>query len=574
MKKIVQLFIALIFTTGITQNAPIDFEPGGFGDTWTWIVFENGNNPPLEIITNPYPSGINTSATVAKFTARDAGTPFAGVESTHGSDLGSFDLTAENALVSIMVWKTKISDIGIKFATPSGGAQPELKVANTLINQWELINIDFSGYIGLGETTGLDQIIIFPDFIDRTADDIIYFDNITFGPVSSAVELPITFEDGQTPLFGDFGGSATTIIPNPDASGINTTATVADNLVPAGLEYAGVNFPVAVDLTTDKYFKLQVWASEINTPILVKLEREGTPVERLVQTTTSNQWEELVFDFSGDTVLSYTSVTLFMNFDTGAGNPAVTTYWDNLELFTPEVDYCGPLEFPEAIEPITLVLGAGINNATSAVVDGTPANEDFTGIVGFMDQGGTFTMDIEGNTDGAFTSRVVIFIDWNQNMILDDEGEVYEFSQTLYDSDGTDGQFVSKDIVVPVNAALGETRMRVKKISGATNFLDPCLGSFYGQAEDYTISVGVLSTNDNVIEGFSYYPNPSYDVINLSAKQNIEKAAIYNILGQKVIDQNINATSSRLNVANLNTGTYLMQVRVDGKTATYKIIKN
>ena len=574
MKKIVQLFIALIFTTGITQNAPIDFEPGGFGDTWTWIVFENGNNPPLEIITNPYPSGINTSATVAKFTARDAGTPFAGVESTHGSDLGSFDLTAENALVSIMVWKTKISDIGIKFATPSGGAQPELKVANTLINQWELINIDFSGYIGLGETTGLDQIIIFPDFIDRTADDIIYFDNITFGPVSSAVELPITFEDGQTPLFGDFGGSATTIIPNPDASGINTTATVADNLVPAGLLFAGVNFPVAVDLTTDKYFKLQVWASEIGTPILVKLEREGTPVERLVQTTTSNQWEELVFDFSGDTVLSYTSVTLFMNFDTGAGNPAVTTYWDNLELFTPEVDYCGPLEFPEAIEPITLVLGAGINNATSAVVDGTPANEDFTGIVGFMDQGGTFTMDIEGNTDGAFTSRVVIFIDWNQNMILDDEGEVYEFSQTLYDSDGTDGQFVSKDIVVPVNAALGETRMRVKKISGATNFLDPCLGSFYGQAEDYTISVGVLSTNDNVIEGFSYYPNPSYDVINLSAKQNIEKAAIYNILGQKVIDQNINATSSRLNVANLNTGTYLMQVRVDGKTATYKIIKN
>ena len=150
------------------------------------------------------------------------------------------------------------------------------------------------------------------------------------------VELPITFEDGQTPLFADFGGSATTIIPNPDASGINTTATVADNLVPAGVLFAGVNFPVAVDLTTDKYFKLQVWASEIGTPILVKLEGDGLPQEVSVATTTSNQWEELVFDFSGDTALSYTSVTLFMNFDTGAGNPAVTTYWDNLELFTPE----------------------------------------------------------------------------------------------------------------------------------------------------------------------------------------------------------------------------------------------
>ena len=183
-------------------------------------------------------------------------------------------------------------------------------------------------------------------------------------------------------------------------------------------------------------------------------------------------------------------------------------------------------------------------------------------------------MDIEGNTDGAFTSRVVIFIDWNQNMILDDEGEVYEYTETLTNSDGTDGQFVSNDIVVPVDAALGETRMRVKKIYGTFDFLDPCLGAAYGQAEDYTISVGVLSTNDNVIEGFSYYPNPSSDVINLSAKQNIEKAAIYNILGQKVIDQDINATSSQLNVSNLVTGAYLMQVSVDGKTATYKVLKN
>ena len=45
-------------------------------------------------------------------------------------------------------------------------------------------------------------------------------------------------------------------------------------------------------------------------------------------------------------------------------------------------------------------MGAGINNATSAVVDGTPANEDFTTIVGEMEQGGTYTIDIAGNTDG------------------------------------------------------------------------------------------------------------------------------------------------------------------------------
>ena len=189
------MFLAGIFTA-TSQNAHIDFEASGNGAGWTWTVFENDTNPPLEIVANPDPSGINTSETVAKFTALQLGEAYAGVESLHGSDIGTFDLTASNALVNIMVYKTKISDVGIKYATPAGGAQMELKVANTVVNQWELITIDFSEYIGLGETTGLDQIVIFPDFIARDADDVIYFDNISFGPFESGenIELPVDFE--------------------------------------------------------------------------------------------------------------------------------------------------------------------------------------------------------------------------------------------------------------------------------------------------------------------------------------------------------------------------------------------
>ena len=159
---------------------PIDFEASGFGASWTWNVFENDSNPPLEFVANPDASGINTSPTVAKITALQAGQPFVGTETAHGEMGITWDISASNAIVKIMVYKTKISDVGIKFATPPGGAQPELKVANTLINQWEELTFDFTSYIGLGDTTGLDQIIVFPDFIARPADDIIYFDNITF----------------------------------------------------------------------------------------------------------------------------------------------------------------------------------------------------------------------------------------------------------------------------------------------------------------------------------------------------------------------------------------------------------
>ena len=58
------LYIAtLLFVTHLSysQNVPIDFEAGGNGLNWTWTTFENDTNPPLEIVVNPDPSGINFS---------------------------------------------------------------------------------------------------------------------------------------------------------------------------------------------------------------------------------------------------------------------------------------------------------------------------------------------------------------------------------------------------------------------------------------------------------------------------------------------------------------------------------
>lgn len=164
-------------------NAPIDFEDGGNGADWTWTVFENDSNPALEVVANPNMSGANTSSTVAKITALQNGQPWVGCESLHGADIGSFTFDASNSIVKIMVFKTVISDVGLKFAEASGDAQVEVKVANTKVNEWEELTFDLSGSIGQGATGVIDQIIIFPDFdLDgRTADNVVYFDNITFG---------------------------------------------------------------------------------------------------------------------------------------------------------------------------------------------------------------------------------------------------------------------------------------------------------------------------------------------------------------------------------------------------------
>ena len=187
------LFI-LLFNTfiSVSQNGPISFEPGEFGLTWTWTVFENVGNPPLEIVGNPDQTGINSSSRAAKFTALQGGMPYAGVESAHALDLGTFTLNPNNCIVKIMVYKPVISNVGIKFATAAGASTGELLVANTLINQWEELTFDFTPILGLPSSSGIDQVIIFPDFQNRTSTNICYFDNITFGVQGPPLATPMT----------------------------------------------------------------------------------------------------------------------------------------------------------------------------------------------------------------------------------------------------------------------------------------------------------------------------------------------------------------------------------------------
>ena len=155
--------------------------------------------------------------------------------------------------------------------------------------------------------------------------------NTPCGPPPVPVVLPITFEDGQAPAFGDFNGSSTVVIANPDTAG-NDSANVAQNIVPANLAFAGVNFPLDtnIDITDDKGFNLDVWSPVVNTPVLLKLENSsGANAEILATTTTTGAWETIAFDFSAVGQLTYESVTLFMNFN--VVDPADQTYyWDNL----------------------------------------------------------------------------------------------------------------------------------------------------------------------------------------------------------------------------------------------------
>jgi len=118
------LLLALLIPSAWSQNAPVDFEPNGIGQLWNWKVFENGSNPPVEFVPNPDPdpNGYNPSPTVAKFTALSQGAPFAGCETQHGADIGTFTIDNSNKIIRVMVYKNTISDVGIKLVRFDNGS--------------------------------------------------------------------------------------------------------------------------------------------------------------------------------------------------------------------------------------------------------------------------------------------------------------------------------------------------------------------------------------------------------------------------------------------------------------------
>lgn len=72
---------------------------------------------------------------------------------------------------------------------------------------------------------------------------------------------------------------------------------------------------------------------------------------------------------------------------------------------------------------------------------------------------------------------------------------------------------------------------------------------------------------------FSVYPNPTSDQLNLSAAKNISKVELFNLLGQRVLSNTVNANQKQLSISNLQNGVYLMEVTIDNAKQAYKIIK-
>lgn len=82
----------------------------------------------------------------------------------------------------------------------------------------------------------------------------------------------------------------------------------------------------------------------------------------------------------------------------------------------------------------------------------------------------------------------------------------------------------------------------------------------------------VLSTNEVNISDFKVYPNPAKDEFRIESNNvNITSVSLYNLLGKKVYSNN-NWNNELINVSNINSGVYILNIRADNRSLNKKVI--
>lgn len=95
----------------------------------------------------------------------------------------------------------------------------------------------------------------------------------------------------------------------------------------------------------------------------------------------------------------------------------------------------------------------------------------------------------------------------------------------------------------------------------------------FGEALNNLLMIGV---EDQMLENnFALYPNPVSTQINISFPKSAENAvfAIYNILGERILQKNISTLNNSVDVSGLSSGMYIASITSNSKTTSYKIIK-
>lgn len=304
-----------------------DFE----GTAPTFIDF--GDIGTTQVVSNPSPDGVNGSSNVVQFTKAN------GAQIWGGTFFELSDAVIDFAAVKKMRLRTWSPNTGavvkLKIENADASVTHEVDVLTSVANGWEVLTYDFVD----APAAEYIRVVVFFDFGNPGDDTVYYFDHVEVGDgglVSTIPPLDVENFEGAAPTFISFGNiDDGQVVPNPNSSGLNTTANVAELFKNAGSEvWAGTFFEIATPLDLTNYSNIRVLTHSPTSGITVKLKIENADAsvthEVDIVNSVANSWEELIYDFSDAPPADYIRIVIFFDFGT-AGNDS-SYYFDEFQL--------------------------------------------------------------------------------------------------------------------------------------------------------------------------------------------------------------------------------------------------
>lgn len=408
------------------------------------------------------------------------------------------------------------------------------------------------------------------------------FDYTTLGLESVSGTITVAYSKSDTGNTWTTVGTATISPSNPDFNCINFTGTIPESANVNGQFRLRIQ-AVTGDSANDFYFfvdNLTIMQETLSVPscATVSLPANGASPNN----TNSLSWPIVAgasgykvyvgsaagtYDLVNGTLVTTTNYVL-------SGLIANTSYFVKVVPTNANGDAIGCAEVSfttgpathcnditnsasdhEGFEKISKVTFAGIDNSSSS----TSAYEDFTAIVGTVEQGKPYPIEV---TISSFDSDLTsVWIDFNQDNTFSESEKVVLTPTAI--ATGT--------INIPSDAVLGNTRMRVR--TSYVNSPSPCGSISYGQAEDYIINViedplSVAGVNKSRI---SVYPNPFTEVLKISDIEGVKSVSITDISGRQLKNLEANV---ELQLSDLTTGIYIVNLNMEDNTVhSIKVIK-
>lgn len=253
MKTLFTLLLLSLFTLGVNAqlNQVFNFEAAQADTSWT--IFANGaDEDPVNDISmaaNPAKNTVNNSDSVLMFIVHPDASPWVGIFTDYLDEPMAFSEEAHT--LTMMVYKTIISPSAMKVeSSPDGGSNIELKVENTLTEEWELLTFDLSNATGYAAGVSYNRLTVFPDFPDtRTEGTTVYMDNFK-SPGAVNIKQIV---NGNTKIYPN-PASDVMFVQHPEMNSIAISNLLGKTVRTHQFEKANSRFIDVYDLPAGIYF--------------------------------------------------------------------------------------------------------------------------------------------------------------------------------------------------------------------------------------------------------------------------------------------------------------------------------